>query len=85
MTEPLSQVEIQAVESKEPVLKITEDDILVISVKRFEHNGRSYFLQSSKDKLFSVGKDGQPLAYVGRYNRQTETIDPDFPDSDEEH
>lgn len=81
---PPAAVEVKAIESKEPVLRISDDDILIINVRKFEHSGRSYFLASGKDKLYSVGKDGQPFEYVGRYNRQTETIDAEFPDSDQE-
>ena len=82
---PVSLVEVKAIESKEPILKISDDDLLIITIRKFEHNGRSYFLASGKDKLYSIGKDGQPLNYVGRYNRQSDTIDADFPDSDEEY
>lgn len=79
-----SILDVKAVESKEPILKISDDDVLIITVRKIEHNGRSYFLAGSKNKLYSVGKDGQPHEYIGRLNRQLDTIDADFPDSDQE-
>ncbi len=72
----------KAVESREQPIQITEEDVLVIKVKKFEHNGRWYFLNSSKDKLYSIGSDGAPFQYCGRWNREKQTIDADIHDSD---
>ncbi len=74
-----------ALESVKPVETIPDEDILMVRVRPFEHNGTTYWLQSSKDKLYTVPKKDELPKYVGRYNRVSETIDHDFPDSDEEH
>jgi hypothetical protein len=78
-------VEPVALESSKPVQLLAEEDILMVRVRPFEHNGTTYWLQSSKDKLYTVPKKDELPKYVGRYNRVSETIDHDFPDSDEEH
>jgi hypothetical protein len=75
------KVQIQAVEAA----SMLEDlDIIKIVVRPFSHNNTSYFLNTTKNKLYSVGKDKRPAAYVGRWNSESETIDTDFPDSDAE-
>jgi len=81
VTAPVDPV---AIESAEPVQTIAEEDILVVRVRPFEHNGTTYWLHGAKDKLYTVPKKDELPKYVGRYNRSSETIDHDFPDSDEE-
>lgn len=78
-------VQPQAVETLKPVETIADEDILMVRVRPFEHNGTTYWLQSAKDKLYTVPKKDELPKYIGRYNRVSETIDHDFPDSDEEH
>lgn len=78
--QPQSKVPTQAVESIEA--PIDDKEIIKIIVRPFEHNGRQYFIDYKKNKLYSVGKDKRPLAYYGRWNQETETIDMDFHDSD---
>ena len=73
--------QVQAVESSTPLQDI---EIVKILVKPFTHNNIAYFRDGRKNKLYSVGKDKRPLAYVGRWNAETETIDTEFPDSDAE-
>ena len=75
----------KAIESSEAPLLINDEDVITINVRKFEHNGKYYFLNSTKDKLYTVGTDGQPFQYHGRYNRDTETIDTEFGDSDAEY
>lgn len=84
---PIEQPPIRpkAIESFEAPLCMNDEDVLVINVRKFEHNGKWYFLNSAKDKLYTIGTDGQPFQYHGRYNRESETIDTDFPDSDAEY
>ena len=72
---------IQAVEASEPLQDI---EVVKILVKPFNYKDTNYFRDASKNKLYSVGKDKRPLAYVGRWNPETETIDTEFPDSDAE-
>ena len=78
--QPQSKVPTQAVESIEA--PIDDKEIVKIIVRPFEHNGRQYFIDYKKNKLYSVGKDKRPLAYYGRWNQETETIDMDVHDSD---
>ena len=78
-------VKPKAIESSEPALLINDEDVITINVRKFEHNGKSYFLNSAKDKLYTIGTDGQPFHYHGRYNRDSETIDTEFADSDAEY
>jgi hypothetical protein len=72
---------IQAVEASTPLEDI---EIVKILVKPFTYNDTGYFRDVKKNKLYSVGKDKRPLAYIGRWNAETETIDTEFPDSDAE-
>lgn len=76
-----SKVEVQAVEGK-PFE--SELEIVKILVRPFTHNDVSYFRDSTKNKLYSVGKDKRPSTYVGRWDPDSETINTDFPDSDAE-
>jgi hypothetical protein len=69
------------VEASEPLQDI---EVVKILVKPFNYKDTNYFRDASKNKLYSVGKDKRPLAYVGRWNPETETIDTEFPDSDAE-
>ena len=78
--QPQTKVPTQAVESIEA--PIDDKEIIKIIVRPFEHNGRQYFIDYKKNKLYSVGKDKRPLAYYGRWNQETETIDMDVHDSD---
>ena len=75
-------VQIKAIESTQSTLQ--DIDIQVIKVRKFEIDGRSYFLDSNKYKLYKVGSDKKPGAYHGRWNPEKEEIDTSFPDSDRE-
>lgn len=76
--------DVKAVEVFQPVEIISEDDILVIRLKPMDLNGTSYLVQSSKDKVYTVPKEGHLPTYVGRWNREDQVLDRDFPDSDHE-
>ena len=78
---PETTHQIVAVESNKPLEDI---EVIKIVVRPFTHNDTSYFRDANKNKLYSMGKDKRPLAYVGRWNPETETIDTEFPDSDAE-
>jgi hypothetical protein len=81
--QPLPQdVPTVAVESLQPTLEGLE--VVRIRVKKIEHDGVEYYLDSNKCKLYSVGGDKKPSAYVGRWDPQAEVIDREFPDSDAE-
>ena len=78
----VKHVQTKAIESTESALQDVE--IQVIKVRKFEIDGRNYFLDSNKYKLYKVGSDKKPGAYHGRWNPQKEEIDTSFPDSDRE-
>jgi hypothetical protein len=70
-----------ATESVEPPLQ--DLPCITISVRKIEHAGRKYYLNSDKDKLYTVMPDGGVGKYCGRLDRQKDCI-ADFPDSDSE-
>lgn len=74
-------VQVQAVETSSLP---NEVEIVKIVVRSFVANGTLYFRDTTKNKLYSVGKDKRPSTYVGRWDPETETIDTEFPDSDAE-
>ena len=75
-------VTVKAVEALEPIKETFE--VIPISVKKTKLNGKAYFLDTKKQKLYSVGSDGQPSQYVGRWNSEEEKVDTSYPDSDNE-
>ena len=57
------------------------EDIVEIKVRRLElDGGRSYYLDSKKQKLYDM-----KFKYVGRYSAEKREVDRSFPDSDAEH
>ena len=70
-----------ATESVEPPLH--DLHCITITVRKIEHNGRKYYLNSDKDKLYTVMPDGGVGKYCGRLDRENDRI-ADFPDSDSE-
>ena len=76
------QTKTLAIESKEP--PITLNNVVRIGVRPHQIEGRKYFLDSNKGKLYTVAADKSPGHYYGRWNPQEETVDTDFPDSDAE-
>lgn len=70
-----------ATESVEPPLQ--DLNCITISVRKIEHNGRKYYLNSDKDKLYTVMSDGGVGKYCGRLDKENDRI-ADFPDSDSE-
>jgi len=70
-----------ATESVEPPLH--DLNCITITVRKIEHNGRKYYLNSDKDKLYTVMPDGGVGKYCGRLDRENDRI-AEFPDSDSE-
>jgi hypothetical protein len=70
-----------ATESVEPPLH--DLNCITITVRKIEHNGRKYYLNSDKDKLYTVMPDGGVGKYCGRLDKENDRI-ADFPDSDSE-
>lgn len=79
--QPQTTITPFAIESTEQPLQ--ELPCITISVRRYEHNGRNYYLNSEKDKLYTVLSDGGVGKYCGRLDREKDCI-ADFPDSDSE-
>jgi len=79
----VSQPTVQplATESVEPPLQGL--NCITIIVRKIEHNGRKYYLNSDKDKLYTVMPDGGVGKYCGRLDRENDRI-AEFPDSDSE-
>ena len=79
--QPQETVKPLATESVEPPLH--DLHCITITVRKIEHNGRKYYLNSDKDKLYTVMPDGGVGKYCGRLDRENDRI-ADFPDSDSE-
>ena len=79
--QPQETVKPLATESVEPPLH--DLNCITITVRKIEHNGRKYYLNSDKDKLYTVMPDGGVGKYCGRLDRENDRI-AEFPDSDSE-
>ena len=79
--QPQETVKPLATESVEPPLQ--DLNCITITVRKIEHNGRKYYLNSDKDKLYTVMSDGGVGKYCGRLDKENDRI-ADFPDSDSE-
>lgn len=55
------------------------EDIVQITVRHLEIDGRSLYLDSRKEKVYDM-----KFRYVGRYDRDAGALDTSFPDSDAE-
>jgi hypothetical protein len=71
---------VKAVEALVPQTETLE--IVSIRVKKVRLNEKSYFLDSKKQKVYSVGTDGLPHQYVGRWSSEDQKLDTSYPDSD---
>jgi hypothetical protein len=78
---PTPMINPLATESTEPPLQ--DISCIIISVRKIEHAGRKYYLNSEKDKLYAMMSDGGVGKYCGRFDRENDRI-ADFPDSDSE-
>jgi hypothetical protein len=79
--QPQETVKPLATESVEPPLQ--DLNCITITVRKIDHNGRKYYLNSDKDKLYTVMPDGGVGKYCGRLDKENDRI-ADFPDSDSE-
>lgn len=82
--EPIPQPKVEVLAKEAIESSTTDKPIYFIKVRRFNHNGRQYFLDPKKNKLYTVGTNKQPGIYHGRWNPESETMDTSFPDSDAE-
>lgn len=63
----------------------TVEEVIMVKVQRFEHNGKSYYLNTTKYKLYDYQPDGGSKGlYHGRWDPATETIHAELADSDAE-
>lgn len=63
----------------------TVEEVIMVKVQRFEHNGKKYHLNTIKYKLYDYQPDGGCKGlYQGRWDPATETIHAELPDSDAE-
>ena len=53
----------------------------IIRVAPFEHDGRKYFRDERKNKLYKA-TSATPGPYIGRWNPRLSAIETDIPDSD---
>ena len=61
------------------------EEVIMVKVQRFEHNGKSYYLNTTKYKLYDYQPDGGSKGlYHGRWDPATETIHAELADSDAE-
>ena len=63
----------------DPTASIEEPEVVRIPVKRVEIDGRSLYIEPTKDKVYDL-----KFAYLGRYNRKEDRIETGYADSDAE-
>ena len=63
----------------------TVEEVITVKVQRFEHDGKKYYLNTTKYKLYDYQPDGGCKGiYHGRWDPATETIHTELVDSDAE-
>lgn len=60
---------------------LTVDDVEIIRVAPFEHDGRKYFRDERKNKIYKAVA-AAPGPYIGRWNPRLSAVETDIPDSD---
>jgi hypothetical protein len=78
---PVISSPAQFVESIEIPTIIT--DVIVVKVKKIRCSGTEYYYDSTSGKLYGVSVKGVG-AYKGRYNSEDDTVNTEYPDSDNE-
>jgi hypothetical protein len=63
----------------DPTASIEEPEVVRIPVKCVEIDGRSLYIEPTKDKVYDL-----KFAYLGRYNRKEDRIETGYADSDAE-
>lgn len=69
---------------EENMESLAVEDVEIVPVTIMEYDGKKYYCDERKGKLYEVGKTDKPGKYVGRWNPRTSTIETDIPDSDSE-
>jgi len=60
---------------------ISISDFVVVKVKKLECQGIQYYYDEGSGKLYGIASDGVG-PYKGRFDKESETVDTTFPDSD---
>ena len=58
------------------------DDVEIIHLTLYEYDGRKFYRNEKKGKIYQVGKNSSVGPYIGRWNYRSSTIETDIPDSD---
>lgn len=58
------------------------DDVEIIQLKSFEYDGKKFYRDEKKGKIYQIGRNNAPGPYVGRWNYRTSMVETDIPDSD---
>ncbi len=58
------------------------EDVEIIHLKNFEYDGRNFYRDEKKGKIYQIGRSGAPGPYIGRWNYRTSMVETDIPDSD---
>ena len=62
--------------------QLTVDDVETVRLVLFEHDGKTYYREPSKGKLFTRLGPKSVGSYIGRWNSRENCIQIDIPDSD---
>lgn len=60
------------------------EDVEIIHLTPFEYDGKKFYRNEKKGKIYQIGKNSSVGPYIGRWNYRTSTIETDIPDSDSE-
>ena len=83
MPKPVEYEKVALVQSLEKKMEsLTVDDVEIVRVTRFEHDGKMYFREPTKNKVFLCTGPKSVGAYVGRWDPIRQTIHKDIVDSD---
>ena len=74
--------EAVAVASKESFIE--PEEILQIQLRTIEIHDVNYWIDVKKDKLYKKESNGSIGSYIGRYDKEADSINRNFPDSDVE-
>jgi outer membrane protein OmpA-like peptidoglycan-associated protein len=74
-----SQKQQQPLAQVQPGESYEVEETVTIQVRPLTIDGRSYYYDPKKEKVYN-----QHFKYVGRYTKETKTLVPGFPDSDQE-
>jgi hypothetical protein len=63
---------------------IEAKELVRIVLRTFTHNGKAYWRDGEREKLYEKTKSGGKGSYVGRWNSTSETILREAPDTDDD-